>query len=296
MAWATGDTTPLPRQNAEMIDVQRDRSPAALVRAIEDNSADLLMEMGRAGGGEQREEPNLRWTIGGSPIDYHNCVVRAQLAPADADEVIAASIQRMQARGVPGTWHVGPSMRPADLAERLLATELTFGGSEPGMAADLHAVRAELPAPAGLGIERVRDEAGLAAWSQTLAQGFGEGEREAMWVAATYRVLGYDAEDGPWLHYLARLDGKPVGTSTVFLGAGVAGVYFVMTVPEARGRGIGAASALAGLLDARELGYRIGILTSSAMGHAVYTRLGFRDYCTIELYASPVVPSPTGGS
>jgi GNAT superfamily N-acetyltransferase len=281
-------------QNDQMIDVHRDLSPAALVRAIEDNSADLLMEMGRAGGGEQREEPGLRWTIGGSPIDYHNCVVRADLSPTDVQEVIAASIQRMHKRGVPGTWHVGPSMRPTDLAERLRSAGLTLGSSEPGMAADLHTLRDDLPSPGGLRVERVRDEAGLTAWSQTLAQGFGEGEREATWVAATYRALGFHADNGPWLHYLARLNGRPVGTSTVFLGAGVAGVYFVSTVPEARGCGIGAASTLAGLMDARQLGYRIGILTSSTMGNSVYARLGFRDYCTIDLFEAPLVRSPIG--
>ena len=46
-------------------------SPADLVHAIEANAAELLMRMGAAGGGEQREDPSLRWTIGGSPIDYH---------------------------------------------------------------------------------------------------------------------------------------------------------------------------------------------------------------------------------
>jgi GNAT superfamily N-acetyltransferase len=275
-----------------MSDVQRDLSPAALVRAIENNSADLLMEMGRAGGGEQREESGLRWTIGGSPIDYHNCVVRADLAPTEVDEVITASIQRMREHGVPGTWHVGPSMRPTDLAERLLRAGLTPGGSEPGMAADLHAVNEDLPMPDGLRIGRVRDETGMAAWSQTLAQGFGEGEREAMWVAATYRVLGYHCDDGPWWHYLARLNGEPVGTTTVFLGAGVAGVYFVSTTPQQRGRGIGAATTRAGLIDARQAGYRIAVLTSSTMGHRVYARLGFQDCCTIDLYESPRVNRP----
>ena len=83
-------------------------------------------------------------------------MVRAELAPAEADEVIAASIRRMRARGVPGTWHVGPSMRPADLAGRWLRAGRTHGGSEPGMAADLHVLNEDLPG--GLRIERVRDE------------------------------------------------------------------------------------------------------------------------------------------
>ena len=73
---------------------------------------------------------------------------------------------------------------------------------------------------------------------------------------------------------MARLNGKPVGASTIFLGAGVAGLYFVSTVSEVRGRGIGAATTLAGLRDARRIGYRIGILTSSAMGHSGYARPG----------------------
>ena len=52
---------------------------AELVRAIEDNAAELLMAMGAAGGGVQRDDGTARWTIGGSPIDYHNAVVAADL-------------------------------------------------------------------------------------------------------------------------------------------------------------------------------------------------------------------------
>jgi hypothetical protein len=69
-----------------MVDVSDDFSEAALVHAIEDNTADLLMEMGRIGGGEQRDDHAVRWTIGGSPLDYHNCVVRARLAATEVDE------------------------------------------------------------------------------------------------------------------------------------------------------------------------------------------------------------------
>src|SRR3982751_496880 len=96
-----------------------------LAHAVEANGAAFLLALGRAGGGEERAEPQIEWTIGGSPIDYHNAVVRADRAPVQADQVIAESIERLRAYDVPGTWHVGPSTRPADIGARLIAHGFT---------------------------------------------------------------------------------------------------------------------------------------------------------------------------
>ncbi|MDQ5854439.1 MAG: N-acetyltransferase, partial [Chloroflexota bacterium] len=105
-----------------------DLSTTSLVKAIEENAVEFLLALGRAGGAEERNEPQIQWVIGGSPIDYHNCVVRADLRPETADDAIRESVERFQAHGVPGTWHVGPSMRPPDLGSRLLAHGFTHGG------------------------------------------------------------------------------------------------------------------------------------------------------------------------
>src|SRR5215216_4414109 len=118
------------------------RPAGDLAHAVEENGAEFLLALGRAGGGEERAEPQIQWTIGGSPIDYHNAVVRADLAPERADQAIAESIEQMRAHGVPGTWHVGPSMRPADLGARLIAHGFTYAGDDIGMAADLSALPA----------------------------------------------------------------------------------------------------------------------------------------------------------
>lgn len=257
-----------------------DFSAAALAQAIADNGAEFLLGMGRAGGGEERDD-RLRWIIGGSPIDYHNAVVAARLDAADVSAEVAASIACMQRHLVPGSWHVGPGMTPPDLDQRLVDHGFCYAGDDIGMAVDLSALRPE-PPPPGLAIGRVTTPGDLADWVGTLGKGFGEGPAEAGWVGMIFARLGLS--NPHWRHYLGRLDGVPVATATLFLGAGVAGIYFVFTVPETRSRGIGGAMTLAPLLEARALGFRIGVLGASLMGEPVYRRLGFRDYCRIGLF------------
>ena len=41
-----------------------------LARAVEDNNAQFLLALGRAGGGAERNDEHLAWTIGGSPLAY----------------------------------------------------------------------------------------------------------------------------------------------------------------------------------------------------------------------------------
>jgi GNAT superfamily N-acetyltransferase len=248
---------------------------------IEENGAEFLMALGRAAGAEERDDGRVRWVIGNSPIDYHNCVVFADLTREEADGEIEASLQRMRSHGVPGSWHVGPSMRPPDLGGRLIAHGFEYVGDDIGMSVDLSELPEGVPVPENLVIERVHDEAGLAAWVEALGSGFGEGPVEAEWVGEMYRRLGFE---GPWRHYLGILAGEPVATATSFFGAGVAGIYFVCTVERARRRGIGAAVTLAALREARKMGYGIGVLGSSEMGYPVYRGLGFEEYCRIGLY------------
>jgi ribosomal protein S18 acetylase RimI-like enzyme len=247
--------------------------------AIEENGAEFLMALGRAAGAEERDDGRVRWVIGNSPIDYHNCVVFADLTREEADGEIEASLQRMRAHGVPGSWHVGPSMRPPDLGERLIAHGFEYGSNDIGMAVDFSELTEGVPVPGNLVVERVRDEAGLAAWVEALGSGFGEGPVEAEWVGEMYRRLGFE---GSWRHYLGRLAGEPVAMATSFFG--VAGIYFVCTVERARRRGMVAALTLAALREAREMGYSVGVLGSSEMGYPVYRGLGFEEYCRIGLY------------
>jgi len=112
------------------------------------------------------------------PIDYFNCAAHADLAVEEADPEITASIERMRAHAVPGSWHVGPSMRPPDLGAHLLAHGFEYGGDDIGMAVDLDALPEEVAVPGSFVVERVGDEARLAEWVATFGTGFGLGPAE----------------------------------------------------------------------------------------------------------------------
>jgi len=88
----------------------------------------------------------------------------------------------------------------------------------------------------------------------------------------------------PCRYYLGAFQGKPIATALLFFGAGVAALHSVVTLPEARSKGIGTAMTLAALREARRAGYRVAILTASPYGERIYRRVGFREYCTISRY------------
>jgi GNAT superfamily N-acetyltransferase len=269
-------------------------SDADIARAIEANAVAALLAIGRAGGGAERDEGGLCWTIGGSPLAYHNAVVRADLAPGAADAAVDASIAALRARGVPGSWHVGPSMRPRDLGARLSARGFVEAGDEPAMALGLAALPAPPPAPPGLRVERVRDERALGVWGKILSAGFDGADEGASWAVSTFRRLGV-GEGSPFRHYIARLERIPVATGSLFLHEGTAGIYFVFTSPRQRRLGVAAALTRALLEDARALGPRLAVLHASEMGHGVYRRLGFREYGRLRRYEWSPPPAPPNG-
>jgi GNAT superfamily N-acetyltransferase len=256
---------------------------AVVARTIEDNAAQLLLTMGRAGGGEEYHDTQIHWTIGGSPIDYHNAVVHANLTPETADSAIQAVVAKLREHGVPGSWHLTDAMRPLDLAARLTEAGFENGGNEPCMAVNLHAMDENVPVAPGLRIMRVGDDHDVDTWAGTLALGFGEGEREANWVGEVYKRVGL-GDKSPFRHYVAWLGETPVGTASLFLDGSTAGIYFVMTAPDARRKGIGAAITLHALRAARNLGYHVGVLGASEMGEPVYRRLGFETFSKMNIY------------
>jgi GNAT superfamily N-acetyltransferase len=263
--------------------IQTDTSPAALARAVDASDVAFWLYRARRAGWAVRWEPGLLFFASGlDRSTWQNAVIHTDLTPEEADARIGATVAWFRSRGLPFTWVAGPHQGPADLAARLEAHGLTLDADEPGMAAEL-ARAAEPPMPAGLTIERVRDDAG-ALRLLVVSRLANDLDPDVSGVAIERVSPASYAEDEPLQFYLAYLDGEPVACAQLFLGAGVAGIYNVGTVPAARGKGVGGAITAAAMRAARERGYRIAVLSASAMGEPVYRRLGFAEYSRSVIY------------
>jgi GNAT superfamily N-acetyltransferase len=84
--------------------------------------------------------------------------------------------------------------------------------------------------------------------------------------------------------YRARLDGEPACVVATLDLDGDCGVYWVATLPEARGRGLTSRLMHVALEDGRERGCDISTLQATKLGRPVYERLGYRDVGTIEMW------------
>ena len=78
-------------------------------------------------------------------------------------------------------------------------------------------------------------------------------------------------------NFIAEIDEVTVGVSSLYLNEGLAGLYYVGTKEEERGKGVGTAVTLAAMQEAREREYEVGILGASKLGFSVYKRVGFKE-------------------
>jgi GNAT superfamily N-acetyltransferase len=255
-------------------------STAECIRAIENNLFASMLSFRHWPRIETHDDPEVLWVTSDIPSLLFNSILRARLLPDRIDAIIQERIAQGKARHVPLLWWTGPATQPADLGDHLQRHGFIHDEDMPGMAVGLARLPHDLPISEGLEVRRVKDPALLKQWSQVCAAGFGMPE----FMAEAFYSIATCCDPATFRAYLGWLDGKPVATSLVLIEAGVAGLYNVATLPEARRKGIGAALTVLPLLDAETEGYRLGILQASEMGASVYRALGFQEYCKIGQY------------
>jgi len=252
-----------------------------VVKALEANLFSYFTNFGRTPLGELNESSNLLYFATGIASLFHNGVFRARLQVEEVEGTIAKVIDFFAAKQVPFCWWTSNSTQPASLGKYLEAVGLEYLGEFPGMAHDL----SNLPSrayPTDLEIIRVEDRTALSSWLRIAAIGFDIPVGLVEELLPLEESLGFQSVR--YTRYLALWQKTPVAISALYLDAGVAGIYFVATLPSSRGKGFATQLVQTALEDAKKLGYRVGILQASAMGKNVYQRMGFQECCPLEIY------------
>jgi ribosomal protein S18 acetylase RimI-like enzyme len=207
------------------------------------------------------------------PNAFFNSILRARLTTsveAQIDAILAPYMEQL----LPIMWWEDTPTQPTDLGKYLIRRDFHLE-QLPGMMVELDTLPAAHPTPSNFRIAPVRDAAMLRTWIKINANpyDFLDYVNEAFFQG--YGRHGF-APDAPLQNYIGYLDDVPVACCTMLLASGVAGIYSVATLPAARERGIGTAMTLYPLLEARQRGCAIGVLSASPEGFNIYYRLGFR--------------------
>lgn len=172
-----------------------------------------------------------------------------------------------------------------DLIARCRSLEFPCVGESPGLV--LESTLPEERLPAGVSLRTVTDEAG--------ARTFGD-----VCVRA-YQTIGLPMETGrrmftlaerllaPHMHaVIAYLDGAPSAAAMVLMSHRLGGVYWVGTVPEARGRQLARHVTRAAGNWAFDHGAAAVVLQASNQGEPVYRAMGYREFTRYPWFLSPI--------
>ncbi len=250
---------------------------AAPYGLLEETIGDAFVAYGNDPEVEFSDTDDCRWVVTGVGYEGFNAVLRAPCASAgDIEE----ALEPFRRRRAPMLWHLfdADAVRSG---ERLIENGFEFYEEEPGMVAHLDAVVAPSTMPPGLRISPVRSEDELRQFGEILT-----GSRNAAFLERVTRLraatgLGIDAT---FQHLIGRLDGRPVASAAVAHGRNASEIQHVVTLPDARRRGIGTAMTAAAMTAASHHGHDQAVLTSSPEGAGVYRSLGFDVVCTVRRF------------
>lgn len=202
----------------------------------------------------------------------------------EADDLIEEQMNYFHSKGYPGfMWYVISSTNPPNMSEKLEAHDFSkIDTTSPMMSIDLYDLpeRKEIP---GLEIKPVRSKEEMRKFDKVLETQFPLGEEVFKKIYDIECSYGFDEECARQL-YVAYQDGVPVSTNFMILDGDVAGMYKTATRPDYCRRGIGTAITLDPLYDAKDKGYKVGVLQSTEAGFKVYSRLGFKEDGKLDWY------------
>ncbi len=224
-------------------------------------------------------------TIVTSPLanNTFNCVLQARLLADNVDQRIEEVKQFYEQRAVPFAWWVGTLDMPRDLPVLLTQHGFEHDEQELGMVLPLAVYEPVSSGP--LIIERVLDRSTLSLFDRVhVICGFTQDAFEKRFGLLNPVCYG---EGSSIELYIGCIGDEVAVTGMLVLHAGVAGIYYIATVPDQRRKGYGTAMMHSLLTRAKMQGYAYAVLQASAMGAPVYKRLGFECIGIFDVFCYP---------
>jgi ribosomal protein S18 acetylase RimI-like enzyme len=260
-----------------MSEILTDLSTPALFNAIQANAYAFFRRRERILGKTIQEDGNITWleAPASAPVAWAHGMISADIAASRVAEITG----RFTSRGLNEVYLVAFEIgqcRPAWRAAGAQQIE-----TEHAMIIALSSTNQARPANRSLSIEYVKDDNALQDCARVISAG------RDQWTAGFFQLTNPSiaaGQEASMRYYLARLGGRPVATAAQFLWAGLAGIWWVTATPELRRRGVATAITRAALVDASRLGYHAAMLEAPPDAVPMYRRLGFREYCQINVY------------
>ncbi len=218
------------------------------------------------------------------PIVVYNGVYRSAMPDEDADRIIDEVFEHYHSRNLPFRWTVGPSSRPADLAERLQRRGMVPFAHTVGMVIPTSA--SQPPVRPGVTVEAVTPE-NVMAWARASAGGWGMSEEWLEGYAADTRA-NMELLGDQITYVLARVDGEPAGAGIVQYVQEYGWLKGTAVRPEFRGRGAYQALVAWRLAAMQERGVQwAAIQATIGTSEPICRKLGFEEVCRIDIYCTP---------
>jgi ribosomal protein S18 acetylase RimI-like enzyme len=179
-------------------------------------------------------------------------------------------------------WARGGVAEDRDLIDAARAAGLKEVYAMPEMVLDRRAEA--LPLPTGVELRRVVSASDAADYWQVATGAYAS-------IGFPPEIFAfYESHDGLTADnaaaFIADLDGRPAAIAMTIVSHGVAGIYWVGTSDEARGRGLGWTVTATAVNAGFDMGAEIASLQASPMGENLYLRMGFETIFSYQLLIS----------
>ena len=251
------------------------------IKLIEDNVAAMLATWKNLENTEFIDDSTKVQIVTGLPFAFMNSVTNANFSDVNIDQQLHETLTLFEKTKVPVLWWIGPNSYPQNLDTHLEKNDFRKVDEPPGMHMDLNDLNLSFLNNCDLKTELVTNTIQMEDWIAVFIAGMGTPEDRREPLLKSQMAL---LEKKEFLKFIGYINEEPVTISALILNDNVAGVYFVVTKTEQRGKGFGTAITLAALKEARDRGYQEAILQSSAMGYNIYKRIGFEEYCKFKWY------------